>query len=134
MIEQNYIEKIYRNMEDTPNIIRGATNGDLEEIKAALERDPNCINETDPNVGVTALHIAAFDGDYALVDFLCDQPGIELWPYDNLGRPPWWAARIIGRHDICDRIMRDIQREINEVLEEERKAEQGVTPLRRPSP
>ena len=47
MIEKLYIEEIYKNMTDVPNIIRGATNGDLEEIKEALKNDPDCINETD---------------------------------------------------------------------------------------
>ena len=105
MIEQLYIERLYKDLKDVPNIIRGATNGDLEEIKEALRRDPACINEVDPEIGVTALHIAAFDGNFKLVDFLCAQPGVDAYVYDKLGRTQWFAAHSIGRDDICGRIV-----------------------------
>lgn len=123
MIEQLYIEEIYSNMTDVPNIIRGATNGDLEEIKEALRNDPDCINETDPDVGVTALHIACFDGNYEIVDFLCSQPGVEVYVYDNLGRIPWYAAYAIGRDDICERLLRDTQARIDARIEREEAEE-----------
>lgn len=119
MIEQQYILQQYFDLKSEPNIIRGATNNDLDEVKRALEADPNCINETEPNVGVTALHIAAFDGNYEMVDFLCDQPCIDIHKEDNLGRSPQWAAYIIGRNDIEMRIMRDMAAELDRILDAE---------------
>ena len=136
MIEQQYILQQYFDLKSEPNIIRGAANNDLNEIKCALEADPSCINETEPNVGVTALHIAAFDGNYEIVDFLCDQPGIDIHIEDNLGRSPQWAAYIIGRNDIEMRIARDMAAEMDRILdaeeaENEASKDQGnVTPFR----
>ena len=90
--------------------------------------------QTDPDVGVTALHIACFDGDYTIVDFLCSQPGVEVYVYDNFGRIPWYAAYAIGREDICERLLRDTQASINAQIEleeaEEADTEGKVTQLR----
>ena len=123
MIEEQYILHQYFELTDEPNIIRGATNHDLDEIRRALAENPDCINETEPNVGVTALHIAAFDGNYEIVDFLCDQPGVDVHAEDNLGRTPWWAAYIVGREDIHIRILKDMAAEMEQLLAEDETEE-----------
>lgn len=108
----NSIKKQYGDFlnKDGPNIIRGAENADLEEIKAALLENPNCINEVCIS-GLTALHYAACDGMYSIVDFLCDQPGVDIGVLDIFGRTPYLLASIVGRNDIHDRIMKTIKEE-----------------------
>ena len=131
MIEQQYILQQYLELSDEPNIIRGATNHDLDEIKRALAVNPDCINETERNVGVTALHIAAFDGNYEIVDFLCGQPGIDITIADNLGRTASWAAHTIGRDDIHQRIRKVLALIAEEVEQKEDDTHGGnVTPFR----
>lgn len=129
MIEEQHVLQEYSDLnEDEPNIIRGATNADLDEIQRALSLNPDCINEVDNNIGVTALHIAAFDGNYDIVDFLCDQPGIDIAVFDKFGRTAYWAAHIIGRDDIVERIMRDTNARLKIMLEHDE--DDNVTPFR----
>lgn len=132
MIEQQYILQQYTDLNDEPNIIRGATNHDLDEIKRALEANPDCINETEPNVGVTALHIAAFDGNFEVVEFLCGQEGVDITLPDNLGRTASTAAHMVGRDDIYQRIRQVIAADIERFLDEEEIEESSgnVTPFR----
>lgn len=133
MIEQQHILQEYSDLnEDEPNIIRGATNADLDEIQRALSLNPDCINEVDKNIGVTALHIAAFDGNYDIVDYLCEQPGIDIGIFDKFGRSPYWAAHIIGRDDIVERIMRDTNARLKIMLEndDDYDNDDNVTPFR----
>ena len=105
----NYIIDNYNNLDkDKPNIIRGAMNADLHEVKAALLDNPTCINEADPETGLTAMHIGGGEGDYDLVDLLCQQPGYDISLRDAWGRTPYFMARIIGRQDIVERMFQDI--------------------------
>jgi len=91
---------------DEPDIIKAAEKGDLEGVKAAVADDPDCINALS-KYGETALIIAAAEGMYSMADFLCDQPGIDISIRDFEDRPAFLYARIIGRPDIAERIMRD---------------------------
>lgn len=106
---RNSLTSLYDGMNnDKPNIIRGAMSADFDQVKAALEENPACITEADPVTGLTALHIAAGEGNGAMVDLLCSQPGYDLSIQDAWGRQPPYMAIAIGRHDIIERMMRDI--------------------------
>lgn len=132
MIIPNEIITKYLLMDDTePNIIRGAMNENLEEIKAALANNPNCINETDDKMRLTAMHIAAANGAYDIIDLLCEQPGYDIGLKDAVGRTPDDLAWIIGRHDIIDRMMRDTNEAIMRSIEldEAEDAAKKVTAL-----
>lgn len=112
----NLINLFFENLNEDPNIIRGAINSDLNEIKAALVDNPDCINELHHPSGMTALIIAAIDGQYTLVDYLCDQPGIDVSIFDNHGRSAYGVAIALGRYDIDERIMRDNKRAIETII------------------
>ncbi|WP_306260382.1 hypothetical protein [Pararhizobium sp. IMCC21322] len=117
IVSNNLIDNYNLLNEDKPNIIRGAMNADLEEVKAALLENPDCINEADPETGLTAMHIGGGEGDYALVDLLCNQPGFDISLRDAWGRTPYLMARVIGRQDIIDRMFEQINAEISRRLE-----------------
>ena len=119
-------------LDERPNIIRGAIKADLEELQSALIENPNCINDTDPATGVTALFIAAIDGNYSIVDFLCDQPGIKVDIMDKFGRTAYMAAIEIGRDDILERIMRDTNRSIAklEAIDDAEESAPNITAFR----
>lgn len=91
----------------------------LEEIKAALLRDPECINEADEYTGVTALYIAVLHENFEIVDYLCNQPGIDFEAVDYFGQRPSQIALWIGRRDIYERISKDLRRAIAEMTAEE---------------
>jgi ankyrin repeat protein len=119
MYNSNIIN-IYRELSDEEyNIIRGAINCDIEEITRALEADPSCINQTDGSLGLTALHIAALDMNYPMVDYLCAQPGIRIDLQDSRGRTPYLIAIAMGADRILERIMRDAYQELDSILEED---------------
>jgi len=92
------------NKKRSHSIIIGALVHDIVEIKRALQEDADCINHVDDVLGVSALHIAAADGNSALVDFLCKQPGCDPHLLDRQGRRAAFLALAIGRPDICDAI------------------------------
>ncbi|MGL1921237.1 MAG: ankyrin repeat domain-containing protein [Hyphomicrobiales bacterium] len=95
-----------------PNILNGANNGDLAEISAAVEENPECINDTDKQTGVTALHLVSSDGNFSCVDYLCEQVGIDISIVDNFNRPAYLCAMQIGRQDIVDRIFKTVDENI----------------------
>lgn len=53
------------------DIVRGAKNNDIEEVKAALRQKPGCINASD-YAGLTALHWAGANANYAICAYLFD--------------------------------------------------------------
>jgi ankyrin repeat protein len=86
------------------SIIAGALRNDFSEVRAALAEDPDCINDRDPRMGVTALHITAGNGSFPLVKFLCEQPGCDPFLLDQAGRSAAFMAVVVGRVDISNRI------------------------------
>lgn len=94
------------------SIIYGAEINDLNHVKLALADDPRSINGRDRALGVTALHIAAGDGNRSLVEYLVEQPGCKLDIEDYKGRTPALLAIIVGRDDIADIIHSAIIRKI----------------------
>lgn len=136
MIEQQKLLSIYEILKtDEPNIIRGAISADIEEVKSALAKNPTCINEVDEHIGVTALHIACFDGNYPLVDFLCDQSGVDISVRDKFGRTPYFASIALDRGDITERLFRDVDQRLKQIeqLEDDASSSGNVT-LLRPKP
>lgn len=119
-----------------PSIIRGAMKADFNEVKAALKENPNCISETDPRTGMTALHIATGGWNFELVSFLCDQPGYEkaLEIQDVQGRTPVFMAIINGRKDIEERLMRDAVRRIEEMDKISKQDSVGKVSILKPNP
>lgn len=103
----------YLNLEDeTPNILRGAINLDVAEVKAALVADPDCINHADPDTGLTALHIAAANGDIETIQMLVQQSGVDIGVPDALGRPPYLLAQIMGRNDVVGALFQQVERRL----------------------
>lgn len=99
-LERKYISPEGDILKHEFNIIRGANNCDLDEIKGALQEDPECINQTDPGTGMTALHICAGHGHLTCVNFLLKQDGIDAKLRDHFQRLPQELAYAIGREDI----------------------------------
>ena len=88
-------------MEEHP-IIRAALSNDINAAKCALAEDAECINHQSDKMGVTALHVAAGNGNMSMVQFLCEQPGCDPYIQDYAGRLPCYMATAIGRLDISD--------------------------------
>ena len=72
-------------MEPQFNIISGAWNCDYNEIIAALNENPDCINEQDEN-GLTASHISAALSNYGLLKVICSANGFDPFLQDNFNR------------------------------------------------
>lgn len=118
MISNNKNKKLDSNLiKRTFDIIKGARRGDVEEVKNALAEDPDCINTQDQVNGLTALHYAAANGHFSLVDLLCDTDGVDTGISDFEGRTPSHLAWVIGRGDIEKRIDRDLDERIRRKLE-----------------
>lgn len=102
----------------TPSIFRGAERNDLGEVRNALSIDRSAINMQD-RMGLTALHIAAADGNKTLVKFLLDQPGCRFDLVDVHGRIPSVLAYMVGRDDIvgliANAMAEDLRRRFPEI-------------------
>ena len=98
------------------DIIKGARRGDMEEVTSALEEDPGCINTQDQVNGLTALHFAASNGHYSMVNLLCDADGVDTSIPDFEGRTASHLAWVIGRSDIESRIDRDLNERLRKKL------------------
>ena len=63
-----------------------------------------CIKDIDVNIknpfSWTALHIAAWVGDYDIVKCLIEQPDIDVYITDNQGRSPLDVAKSNGHGNI----------------------------------
>lgn len=73
-------------MEDEPNIIHAAENGDLNEGLAALREDPECIFETHLHTGMNALQVALSQWQYEFVRFITSNTEISSHHKDKFGR------------------------------------------------
>lgn len=102
MMTFNKTKSIKDKREPVYSIFRGARRNDLVEVENALNADSQCINAQERGLGPTALHIAAADGNKALVQFLMSQPGCRFDIEDQHGRTPALLAFVVGRDDIAD--------------------------------
>ena len=106
----NILQNIKEDMKNSNfSIIEGALRNDWDEIRGALAENPECINQRDPRMGVTALHIAAGDGNLPLVQFLCEQEGVDSAAIDAAGRRPIQLSIAIGRPDITTLLCRAVK-------------------------
>lgn len=87
-----------------PDIIRGARNNDISEVRAALELNAEDINKADYAFGLTALHYAAAKGNPSMVDFLLLQNGVDITIKDRWGRDALDAAIDAGNQDCIDKL------------------------------
>ena len=124
MMARNNTKKRENLNRPTHSILRGADRNDLAEIETALATDPQCINAKDEHIGVTALHIAAADGNKSLVEFLIKQPACQLDVEDAAGRTPAMLAFLIGRDDIVGLLASATSRELQAQFPELRNAPQ----------
>jgi ankyrin repeat protein len=113
-----------RRLEAAHLIIEGAQQNDLGKVEAALELDPPCVNACDPRSGLTALHIAAADGNRSLVRFLLSRADCAFSPEDRLGRTPVQLAYVIGRDDIVDDICSSMAADLSRRFPELNEAEE----------
>lgn len=107
--KENFIKRTF-------DIIKGARRGDIEEVTNALQEDPDCINTQDQINGLTALHFAASNGHYSMVDLLCEADGVDTSMPDFEGRTASHLAWVIGRSDIERRIDRDLNERLRQKL------------------
>ncbi len=72
------------------NIVRGAHGADMDEVKAALNEIPQCINSQDPYTKMTALHWAGANRDLELAEYLFawEPCKADPWIKDKWGRLP----------------------------------------------
>ncbi|PCJ82178.1 MAG: hypothetical protein COA52_20260 [Hyphomicrobiales bacterium] len=85
-----------------PDIIRGAKNNDISEVRAALKIDWKVITKRDLTFKMSALHYAAARGNSSMVSFLLEQKGADINLKDRWGRDPLDVAILSGNQDIID--------------------------------
>ena len=85
-----------------PDIIRGAKNNDISEVRAALKIDWRVINKRDLTFKMSALHYAAARGNSSMASFLLEQKGVDINLKDRWDRDPLDVAILSGNQDIID--------------------------------
>ncbi len=86
---------------------------DMDKVKSCLERNPDCINDTDEALGNTALNYAImkvpltreesrFKND--LVYFLCDHPNIDFFVQNKRGQDAADLAALLSDSSIYHHI------------------------------
>lgn len=71
----------------------------LDDMKNHLEKDPSLAAKKDFIMGFTALHWAAKNGKYELVDFLLGL-GVDVGPQSNGGYTPLHLAAMCNHHTV----------------------------------
>ncbi len=89
-----------------PDIIRGAKNNDISEVRAALKIDWKVINKQDLTFKMSALHYAAAKGNSSMSSFLLEQEGLDISLKDRWDRDPLDVAILSGNQDIIDDMFR----------------------------
>jgi len=92
----------------THNIITGADNDDYNEVNAALDEDPNAIRYQDAETGMTAVHVAAGDGNLKMVNHLLAVPGVDIAITDKFNRDPLEMAIAVGHKGIIEELSRQM--------------------------
>ena len=88
------------------DIIAGADEGDFGEVDAALDENPKAISFQEPSVGLTALHVAAADGNLDMVNHLLSKPGVNPNIVDKFGRQALDMAIYIGHDGVIEVLSR----------------------------
>jgi len=82
------------------SVLQSAYYGDLEGLKIAVSKHPECVNFSDDFTGATALHLSAGLGNYSCVKYLLSVPGIDLGLTDNEGKTAIHYAIRSGHNEI----------------------------------
>jgi ankyrin repeat protein len=77
-----------RNDQYTSDLLCAVAKRDRELARRVLTDDPEAIRDKDQTSGVSALHLAVFLGDFALIRLVFDAPGADPQAVDRLGRKP----------------------------------------------
>jgi len=96
-----------------------------EKAKDILKADPDQLNQKDPYAGLTALHIAIFRQNIAIIELLLAQPGINLEIKDNFGRRPVDMLDYTVNQEIFELIMDATYPDEMRALEDE-EFEEGI--------
>lgn len=86
------------------NIIIGAENADLAEVRGAIQENQSSVNEQDPDTGLTAMHIAAADSNASIFNELMNQPNLDLEVRDYWGRTAIDLAISAGHEELTERL------------------------------
>lgn len=110
-MSKNAKKIIKNNMENEsdgnpPDILRGAQNNNIAEVRAALRVDWKNIGKIESATGMTALHISAIRGNASIVSFLLQQNGVDVGLKDKFDRDPLDLAILSGNQTIIDELFR----------------------------
>lgn len=89
-----------------PDIIRGAKNNDISEVRAALQKNWSDITKQDLIFGLSALHYASAQGNASMVSFLLEQKGVIIGLKDRWNRDVLDVAILCGNQQIIDDLFR----------------------------
>lgn len=89
-----------------PDIIRGAKNNDISEVRAALQKNSDDITKQDMVFGLSALHYASAKGNPSMVSFLLEQKGADINLKDRWDRDVLDVAIECGNQQIIDELFR----------------------------
>jgi len=84
------------------DILRGAEENDIDEMRGAVEDNGVSVNYVDPNTFLSALHKAAARDNIEAVEWLCAQEGIDFRLKDKFGRIPFDLAVKFGHQRAID--------------------------------
>ncbi len=84
------------------NIIRGADENNYNLVDAAIRENPKAIIFQDAATGLSALHVAAGDGNFSMFQYLLSIEGADPTLRDKFNRDPLEMAIAIGHKGIIE--------------------------------
>jgi len=108
-------------MNGNKDIHEATKNRDLEKINKCIEKENKCINEKN-NDGVTAMHIAAFEGYDEIIKRISKERNVDMNLKNINGNTALHLASIKGHENIVERLLKEERVNKNCINENEETA------------
>jgi len=84
-------------------LCEAAGEGDLRTVRKLIHKKSVAVDSTDES-NWTALHVAAFNGQVEIINFLMAN-GADVNVQDNSGATPWHLAVLSGSSEACEALL-----------------------------